>query len=102
MVACDAQGKIPDSYLFEPWLLPQSLQAQLGVRVGVDIPLPIVDLAMATKEAKTRLHQRRQQPEVKLAKPAIVEKHGSRKVIRRPRASAPGHAATRAQLGFDF
>jgi deoxyribodipyrimidine photo-lyase len=78
------------------------LQAQLGVRVGVDIPLPIVDLAIATKEAKTRLHQRRQQPEVKLAKAAIVEKHGSRKVIRRPRTAASGRAATRTQLGFDF
>ena len=91
--------KVPDSYLFEPWNMPQTLQDQLGIRVGFEIPLPIVDLAIATKEAKSCLYGRRQQAEVRIAKQAVLERHGSRKSMPRVRAKA---APSKAQLGFDF
>lgn len=119
--------RVPDSWLFEPWRMPESVQAACGVRVGHDIPLPVVDLATATREAKARLHSLRAQPEVKAAKAAIVDKHGSRKGMpgrtlrtadgheapasqRRARArtthnasnSEPGHAPTASQLTLDF
>ena len=94
-----AMRKVPDTYLFEPWNMPQALQEQLGIRVGIEIPLPIVDLAIATKEAKSRLHGRRQQSEVRLAKQAVLEKHGSRKRMPRTRAKTE---PVKAQLGFDF
>ncbi|BEI33754.1 cryptochrome/deoxyribodipyrimidine photo-lyase family protein [Polynucleobacter sp. HIN5] len=91
--------KVPDTYLFEPWNMPQALQEQLGIRVGVEIPLPIVDLAIATKEAKSRLYGRRQLAEVRIAKQAVLEKHGSRKTMHRTRVKV---ALDKAQLGFDF
>jgi deoxyribodipyrimidine photo-lyase len=94
-----AMRKVPDTYLFEPWNMPQALQQQLGIRVGFEIPLPIVDLAIATKEAKSRLYGRRQQAEVRIAKQAVLEKHGSRKTMHRTRAKT---APEKAQLGFDF
>lgn len=94
-----AMRKVPDTYLFEPWNMPQALQEQLGIRVGFEIPLPIVDLAIATKEAKSRLYGRRQLAEVRIAKQAVLEKHGSRKTMHRTRAKA---APEKAQLGFDF
>jgi deoxyribodipyrimidine photo-lyase len=74
-----AMRRVPDSWLFEPWRMPESVQAACGVRVGLDIPVPVVDLATATREAKARLHGLRAQPEVKAAKADIVRKHGSRK-----------------------
>ena len=40
--------------------------------------MPLVDLEVATREAKALLHARRAQPEVRAAKAAIVDKHGSR------------------------
>jgi deoxyribodipyrimidine photo-lyase len=82
-----ALRRVPDSWLFEPWRMPASVQAACGVRVCADAPagdahtwpLPVVDLATATREAKARLHGLRAQPQVKAAKAAIVDKHGSRK-----------------------
>jgi deoxyribodipyrimidine photo-lyase len=70
--------RVPDAWLFEPWRMPESVQARCGVRVGVDWPLPVVDMERATREAKTRLHQRRALPEVKAGEADIVRRHGSR------------------------
>jgi deoxyribodipyrimidine photo-lyase len=90
-----AMRRVPDSWLFEPWRMPESVQAACGVRVGHDIPVPVVDLATATRGAKARLHGLRAQPEVKAAKAAIVDKHGSRKGMPgRTRRTADGHEAT--------
>lgn len=74
-----ALRRVPKEWLFEPWRMPLKLQHQCGVVVGVDIPKPVVDFERASRQAKTRLYQIRGRAEVKAAKAAIVEKHGSRK-----------------------
>jgi deoxyribodipyrimidine photo-lyase len=78
-----AMRQVPDTWLFEPWLMSHTMQAHLGVFVGSDmdsaLPEPLVDLAQATREAKQLLHSRRQTDEVKAAKKAVVDKHASRK-----------------------
>jgi deoxyribodipyrimidine photo-lyase len=105
-----ALRQVPDTWLFEPWLMPPTLQAHLGVLVGNDtnrttLPQPVVDLAQATREAKQWLHSRRQTDEVKAAKKAVVDKHASRKnwgkrlSTRRPSVATP---TEQQQLGFDF
>lgn len=71
--------RVPDAWLFEPWRMPDSVQAQCGVTVGVDIPFPVVDLETAIRTAKARVHALRKQADVRGAKAAIVEKHASRK-----------------------
>ena len=73
-----ALRRVPDAWLFEPWRMPEAVQARCGVRIGVDWPMPLVDIEVATREAKARLHQRRALPEVKAAKAGIVLRHGSR------------------------
>lgn len=77
-----AMRRVPDTWLFEPWRMPAHLQARCGVRVGddaeADIPLPLVDLETALREAKARLHTRRAEPEVREGKHAVVQRHGSR------------------------
>jgi deoxyribodipyrimidine photo-lyase len=77
-----AMRRVPDAWLFEPWRMPPEVQARCGLRVGsdaqADIPLPLVALEAATREAKARVHGLRAQPDVKAAKAAIVDKHGSR------------------------
>ncbi len=109
-----ALRQVPDTWLFEPWLMPDTMQAHLGVFVGGDINSdtpsalvqPVVDLAQATREAKQLLHSRRQTDEVKAAKKAVIDKHASRKnwgtrsaTSRRSKASTQ---ADKQQLGFDF
>ena len=82
-----ALRQVPDTWLFEPWLMPHTMQAHLGVFVGNDmgrdagstLAEPVVDLAQATRETKQLLHSRRQTDEVKAAKKAVVDKHASRK-----------------------
>ncbi|OQW88413.1 MAG: deoxyribodipyrimidine photolyase [Rhodoferax ferrireducens] len=84
---CPALRRVPDSWILEPWRMPESVQLACGVRVCADAPagaadvwpLPLVDLEAATRAAKDRLHSLRRTPEVRAAKAAIVEKHGSRK-----------------------
>jgi deoxyribodipyrimidine photo-lyase len=108
--------RVPDEWLFEPWLMPPLVQQQLGLQVGTDIAVPVVDLKEATRVAKQRLYERRHSDEVRAGKQAVIEKHASRKNWRmdgelksKPRRSTPAakdgrKAATHAkqQMGFDF
>src|SRR5690606_36524720 len=95
--------RVPDTWLFEPWRMPESVQVRCGVRVGADVALPLVELEAATRAAKARVHARRTQREVRAAKAAIVERHGSRKRSEVRRARAPVDAVqTAAQLDLGF
>jgi deoxyribodipyrimidine photo-lyase len=94
--------RVPDSWLFEPWRMPHQMQRNAGAQVGAEVAQPIVDLALATREAKQRLHSRRQTPEVKAGKKSVIEKHASRKpATQRPKPSNT-RAVSKQQLGFDF
>lgn len=92
-----ALRKVPDAWLLQPWLMPANVQAHYGLRVGEDIPIPLVDLEAATREAKARIHARRGQGEVRAAKAAIVEKHASRQ-HRKTSAKNPKRRKTSAAL----
>ncbi len=95
-----AMRRVPDSWLLEPWRMPPDVQASCGVRVGVDIPQPLVDLEAATRLGKGRLHALRREPQVRAGKAAVVERHGSRK---RPAGSQRGSTAPAVdQLTLDF
>lgn len=114
-----ALRRVPDSWLFEPWRMPPSVREACGLQAG-ELPQPLVDLEAATRAAKARLHARRAEPEVRAARGAIVERHGSR--ARRqdglggsvsPESAAGARPAARSrgarradgatpQTGFDF
>ena len=74
--------RVPDAWLFEPWLMPPVMREHLGLTIGAgsefDIPEPLLDLQTATREAKAKLFGLRAQPEVRAGKAVIVEKHASR------------------------
>jgi deoxyribodipyrimidine photo-lyase len=72
------------------------------MQTGADITQPVVELAQATREAKQRLHDRRQNAEVKAGKKAVVEKHASRKTSGQRKSAAPPNEAVKQQLDFDF
>ena len=111
-----ALRRVPQEWLFEPWRMPASVQAASGLRVGVELAMPVVDLAEATRVAKQRLHARRQDDDVRAGKQAVIDKHASRRNWRerapersaastrggRTRTRAPQTAASSTQLGFDF
>jgi deoxyribodipyrimidine photo-lyase len=63
---------------------------------------PLLDLAVATREAKSRLHARRQDPLVRDGKNEVIEKHASRKVFSKTRAAHIKQPVQSNQMGFDF
>lgn len=96
-----ALRRVPDAWLLQPWRMPPDVQTRCGVRVGEDIPVPLVDLEAATRHAKMRIHALRARPEVRAANDAIVKRHASR--LRRDRVDAPrGNGATYSQLSLDL
>ena len=97
-----AMRRVPDTWLFEPWHMPDALQKQLGLEVGRDIAQPLLDLASATRHAKQQLHSRRQTTEVKAMKQAVVDKHASRKTWGQRKTTPRATTPAKQQLGFDF
>jgi len=93
--------RVPDSWLFEPWRMPAEMQRRCGLRVGLDIPVPLVDIEQATREAKAKLFALRARPEVKVAKAAIVLRHASRRPAMLG-TSARKSKVVAAQLGLEF
>jgi deoxyribodipyrimidine photo-lyase len=67
-----------------------------------EIVMPLVDLAMATRTAKQRVHERRRDPEVKAGKKAVVDKHASRQGLRSKKKPAKAQTTDTQQMGFDF
>ena len=42
---------VPNSFIHEPLLMPNSLQNQLGIKIGRDYPHPIVEHSAAREQA---------------------------------------------------
>jgi len=96
-----ALRKVPDTWLFEPWRMPESLLAQHGLTSEQDIFQPRVDLDDATRVAKKKLFSLRAQPEIKAGKAAIVEKHASRKKTTTTRTQSKLNPSNK-QHAFEF
>ncbi|PHS63572.1 MAG: deoxyribodipyrimidine photolyase [Thalassobium sp.] len=72
-------AQVPDSWIHQPWGMSQRLQAQCGVLIGRDYPVPLVDFEQATRLAREHIRQLRQQPQYFSNAADIGHQHGSRK-----------------------
>ena len=81
----ELQG-VPVVHLHEPWAMDMATQARSRCVLGVDYPLPIVDVNEAAKEARERMWALREQPEFASVADAIQRRHGSRRSGLRPSA----------------
>ena len=91
---------VPDSWLFEPWLIPDHEKNSAAIKG--QIVEPLVDLATATRESKQRLYARRKQPEIIDGKKAVIDKHASRKSMQSRKKTVSSQTLNERQLGFDF
>ena len=91
---------VPDTWLFEPWLLPMELKNH--ATLSGQLIEPLVDLASATRASKQSLYERRKTPEVVEGKKAVVDRHASRKPMHPRKKSAAKQQSDVNQLGFDF
>ena len=100
-----ALQRVPDTWLFQPWLMPPDLQQRLGLTPGVDLVTPVVDLEPATRRAKDRVHALRARREVQAGQADIVRRHGSKQrraeQLAGPRQRRAAEVAAQ-QIGFDF
>ncbi len=44
-------SRLPDKYLFKPWMASEDVLAEAGIRLGDDYPLPVVDLKASRERA---------------------------------------------------
>ena len=91
---------VPDTWLFEPWLMPEQLKNNL--LLSGHIVEPLVDLAAATRESKQRLYAIRKKPEIIDGKKAVIDKHASRKSMQSRKKIISTRRVNESQLGFDF
>jgi len=94
--------KVPDTWLFEPWKMPSNLQHFANGKCSSLIATPVVDLAVATRESKNKLHALRKTQEVRVGNKAVVDKHASRKPLRRATQGKSAKFVSKQQLGFNF
>ena len=72
--------QVPNTWIFEPWLMPEYLQIKYGCVIGRDYPAPLVDIKTAIKEARSRISQTRKAQNTIQETAAIIKKHASRKI----------------------
>jgi deoxyribodipyrimidine photo-lyase len=97
---------LPAVFLHQPWQLDGRQQQELGWWPGRDYPLPIVDPEAAARQARHRIHARRQELGFAAVADAIQQRHGSRRAgltqgggRRRPRGAAPIPLQLQLELG---
>lgn len=94
--------QIPDMWLFEPWKITQEEQNNIGIYVDKDIPQPIVDITIATKASKDRLHARRNLSDVRAGKKSVIDKHASRAKMTGRKSSRVKTTEASPQLTLEF
>jgi deoxyribodipyrimidine photo-lyase len=88
-------ARVPVEYIFEPWTMPVTLQAHLGITIGLDYPKPIVDNVVASRFAREAIYAVKQQAQAKIIAKQVYEKHGSRHPLRDARPSAGASASSK-------
>lgn len=64
---------VPDTYIFEPWKMPLTVQADCRVIIGKDYPVPIVDHIDAGRCARERVSSAQKRSDMsRLTRPAEI------------------------------
>ncbi|MEM9305567.1 MAG: FAD-binding domain-containing protein, partial [Pseudomonadota bacterium] len=69
---------VPDKYLPNPERMPAAIQQEAGCVIGRHYPEPIVEHAVAYKEARRRIGEIRGRPETRAEAQRVYDRHGSR------------------------
>jgi deoxyribodipyrimidine photo-lyase len=72
-------ANVPAPFIHQPWLIPDVLQQQYGCTIGVNYPMPIVDLKASAQHAAKHLWQTKKSIETRQQNQRILEVHTHRK-----------------------
>ena len=81
-------ASVPDAYLAAPHAMPPLVAASIGLRLGIDYPVPIVDDARAVARAKELIYAVRRLAATRDEAQRVYRKHGSRKPSEKRRPNA--------------
>ena len=98
---CPELASLPDVYLHEPWKLDARRAEQLGCRLGVDYPAPVVDPTAAAREAKDRIWEIRRAAGFDRIADGIQQRHGSRRACLSPVTTRRRRRSRSEQKGGD-
>ena len=98
---------VPDVYVHEPWKLSLPGQRQAKVKLGETYPFPIVEPAVAAREAKQKIWDIRKRSGFSAIADDIQRRHGSRRsglatTGRQRRRRRDGVSKDAIQLGLDL
>lgn len=74
--------QVPDTWIFEPYLMPKAQQLRYGCELDKHYPSPIVDIQQASRLARANITAARKQLGAYDETKAIIKKHASRKGLR--------------------
>lgn len=74
-----ALKNVPNTWIFEPWLMTPELQQRYGCVIGQDYPEPIISVELAIKAARKKIAEARLAARHSEETKNIVRKHASRK-----------------------
>ena len=92
-----ALRSVPNTWIFQPWLMPDSLQLEYGCRIGIDYPAPLVSIDQAFKLAKAQFSQLRMNQQDCEQTARIVKKHASRKSTTQKQTAKNGKGSRKKQ-----
>lgn len=68
-------ANVPEAYIHEPWKMTPMEQSFCGVTLGVDYPLPIVDLQESARIARDKIWGHKKHPLVQKENKRLLQKH---------------------------
>ncbi len=71
--------RLPNDMIHTPWLMDTDKLKHLGVTLGENYPMPIIEPEQAARDAKAKYTQWRQRDETRELSKVVLNKHGSRK-----------------------
>lgn len=74
-----ALRRVPNTWIFQPWLMPESLQMEYGCNIGKDYPAPLVNIDLALRSARAQFSQLKRGALHHAQTASIIKKHASRK-----------------------
>ncbi len=66
---------VPETYIHEPWTMSMMEQTFCDLTMGVDYPMPIVDLKESAKKARDKIWGHKKHPAVNAEKSRILATH---------------------------
>ena len=74
-----ALKNVPDTWIFEPYLMPKTQQKLYGCELEKHYPAPMLDISVAMREARAKITLARKQAGAADETQAVIKKHASRK-----------------------